>query len=238
MRIALFLLTLGLAYPAAAQCTKDTDCKGDRVCVDGKCQDPAPPAPAPTPPPATPAPKKAEAPAPTKSPLLALAKELAEKINMPADRQSKVLARLEKALTKDRVQKEHENDRLICVVAYQMGEGGFIVKKTKGKGLIECLDATDPRGFTIKSTTFGAMIGGSSEWGVGLVFGLQKVEDFGGDYKGSSVGATAGDASTNVTTLKVAGDVAPERYHELYWIGAAAGLSANAGGARLTLQLD
>jgi hypothetical protein len=31
---------------ANAQCTKDTDCKGDRVCEAGKCTSPLPPAPA------------------------------------------------------------------------------------------------------------------------------------------------------------------------------------------------
>lgn len=30
------------AAPAAGGCTKDTDCKGDRVCVKGDCVDPAP----------------------------------------------------------------------------------------------------------------------------------------------------------------------------------------------------
>jgi hypothetical protein len=43
------------ASSAHAQCTKDTDCKGDRICNDGACMDPTPPAalaplPAPEPP--------------------------------------------------------------------------------------------------------------------------------------------------------------------------------------------
>jgi len=62
------LLCGGLLFSAAAQaeCTKDTDCKGDRVCDAGKCTYPAtalPPAPPPPPvspegasPPAAPAP--------------------------------------------------------------------------------------------------------------------------------------------------------------------------------------
>ena len=35
-----------LSGAAAAQCTMDTDCKGDRVCEGGKCTAPLPPAPA------------------------------------------------------------------------------------------------------------------------------------------------------------------------------------------------
>lgn len=40
---ATVLLVSALAH---AQCTKDTDCKGDRVCDAGKCTSPLPPAPA------------------------------------------------------------------------------------------------------------------------------------------------------------------------------------------------
>lgn len=56
---------------ASAQCTKDTDCKGDRVCEAGKCTSPvlppAPPAPPGTETPATPPPgtDSAAPPAPT-----------------------------------------------------------------------------------------------------------------------------------------------------------------------------
>jgi hypothetical protein len=34
--------------PAGAGCSKDTDCKGDRVCVQGQCADPVKPTPSPT----------------------------------------------------------------------------------------------------------------------------------------------------------------------------------------------
>jgi hypothetical protein len=49
------LLSLGLVVSSAAraQCTKDTDCKGDRVCDAGKCTAPSLP-PAPPPPPGAP----------------------------------------------------------------------------------------------------------------------------------------------------------------------------------------
>jgi len=64
--IQLLALGAGLALPAAAfaQCTKDTDCKGNRVCENGQCVSPpseasnppaepqyAPPSEAPSPPP-------------------------------------------------------------------------------------------------------------------------------------------------------------------------------------------
>jgi hypothetical protein len=36
------LLIMCLALEAHGGCTKDTDCKGDRICVDGDCVDPSP----------------------------------------------------------------------------------------------------------------------------------------------------------------------------------------------------
>jgi hypothetical protein len=56
--VAALLLALS-STGLAAQCHKDTDCKGDRVCEDGTCVEPPPgviPEPAPPPPPAPPAP--------------------------------------------------------------------------------------------------------------------------------------------------------------------------------------
>ena len=49
----LFVGMLSLPADARAQCSKDTDCKGDRICVTGVCQNPAPPTTTP-PPTATP----------------------------------------------------------------------------------------------------------------------------------------------------------------------------------------
>src|SRR5687768_15836360 len=46
------LAALLLHGVAAAQCTKDTECKGDRVCDAGKCTSPLPAAPPPPPGPA------------------------------------------------------------------------------------------------------------------------------------------------------------------------------------------
>lgn len=56
-----------VASGAYAQCSKDTDCKGDRVCNKGECMEPvsASPAPAATQPPAAPAPTEASPPATT-----------------------------------------------------------------------------------------------------------------------------------------------------------------------------
>jgi hypothetical protein len=54
-------------FPTSApgDCTKDTDCKGDRVCVRGECRAPSPDSSAPAPAPASPAPSPKVTPPPS-----------------------------------------------------------------------------------------------------------------------------------------------------------------------------
>jgi hypothetical protein len=63
--VALFLLATMAPAAARAQCTKDIECKGDRVCEAGRCTaPPLPPPPEPTlPPPSPSVPTSASAPA-------------------------------------------------------------------------------------------------------------------------------------------------------------------------------
>ena len=35
-----FILIFSLSYQIMAQCSKDIECKGDRVCINGRCQEP------------------------------------------------------------------------------------------------------------------------------------------------------------------------------------------------------
>ena len=104
-------LTALYAFPAYAQapiapaagCVKDTECKGDRICVAGACVDPRPvapiPAPAPIPPPApvpipTPAPPPAPVPmpeAPVAPPAVVTPAPIAPPAS-PAEKQNVILA--------------------------------------------------------------------------------------------------------------------------------------------------
>ncbi len=75
LAIAGTLIALFTASEALAQCSKDTDCKGDRVCENGHCVQPGPaasaysqPLPPPPPPAAAPAPAAAQ-PAPAAAPV-------------------------------------------------------------------------------------------------------------------------------------------------------------------------
>jgi hypothetical protein len=160
-----------------------------------------------------------------------IARELGERIGTPVDKAQPAMDRLHEKLTDEGLA-----SRVAAVVAYQMGEGGLIVKVKKGKGAVRFRRGGDA-GLTLKSVSVGANVGGSSEWGVGVVVDLQKDAAFGGKYKGKMTGATAGDASVAVNDLHRSDTADPTAAHRLILIGSASGLSANAGEAELTITV-
>ena len=161
--------------------------------------------------------------------LEATARRLAAAIGMPAERQTVTLGRLRTAFQRGKVAAFAGGLGINGVFAYQMGEGGFLVKVKKGKGLAAILGDGRDVPLTLKSVTFGAQVGGGSEWGFGVILGLRVRGAFSGDYSGDNRGATAGQESVNITKLVKKGVSSGDPlYHELYMIGAAAGLSAGA----------
>ncbi len=166
--------------------------------------------------------------------VVATASRLAQQLGMPADKRALVERRLAALMEDARFRAKYGAAPIRGVLAYQMGEGGFVVKVKKGHGLAHLEgDAADAR-LLLKSVTVGAQIGGSSEWGVGLVLGLTSPRVFGGDYSGGTVAATMAEAGTSMMELtsKQAMDG-----HKVYLIGTAAGASANAGGGKLTIEV-
>jgi hypothetical protein len=125
------------------------------------------------------------------------------------------------------------NAPILGVLAYQIGEGGLIVGVKRGHGVAKLVgEAGEPK-LVFKGVTVGAQIGGSSEWGLGLVFGLSAPRAFGGDYSGTAAAATMAEAGTAMMELTSKGADA----HKVYLIGTAAGASANAGGSQLTIEV-
>jgi hypothetical protein len=163
--------------------------------------------------------------------IIAVSKDLSKKLGTPVEKAHPVYERLEAKLKEPGMLA-----RVAGVFAYQMGEGGLILKVKKGKGLARLRKGGD-RPLQLNSLSVGAQIGGSSEWGIGLILDLKSEGAFGGEYKGNVRGATAGGASMSVSELRRA-DVSDEAlYHELYLIGNASGLSGNAAGAQLTITV-
>lgn len=165
---------------------------------------------------------------------VATADRLARELGMPADKRALVGKRLAAVMEDARFQTKYRGLPVRGVLAYQMGEGGFVVKVKKGHGLARLEGEAGDAKLVIKSVTVGAQIGGSSEWGVGLVLGLTTPKVFGGDYSGGTVTATMAESGTGMMELtsKTAMDG-----HKVYLIGTASGASANAGGGSLTIQV-
>ena len=166
--------------------------------------------------------------------VLATASRLAQQIAMPPDKRALVERRLAALMKDARFQAKYQSTPIRGVLAYQMGEGGFVVKVKKGHGVVKLEGEAGEAKLVLKSVTVGAQIGGSSEWGLGLVLGLSSPRIFGGDYSGGTVGATMAESGTGMMELtsKQAADG-----HKVYLIGTAAGASANAGGGKLTIEV-
>ncbi|HXU74155.1 MAG TPA: hypothetical protein VN947_32895 [Polyangia bacterium] len=165
----------------------------------------------------------------------ATAHRLAERLGMPQDKRALVERRLAALMEDARFRSKYGTTPIRGVLAYQMGEGGLVVKVKKGHGLARLEGEAGDEKLVFKSVTVGAQIGGSSEWGLGLVLGLTSPRIFGGDYSGGTVGATMAASGTGMMELtsKQAMDG-----HKVYLIGTATGASANAGGGKLTIEVE
>lgn len=167
---------------------------------------------------------------------VAAAGELASKLGMPPDRRIMVQQRMREVLTTPRFQSKYAGMTIRGVFAYQMGEGGLIIKVKKGRGLLRWKDSPRELRLELKSVTVGAQIGGSSEWGLAVIASAKDVSrGFGGDYGGGTVAATMGGAGATMMELTNQTGHAP--HHKLYLLGTASGASANAGGGRLTIRV-
>jgi hypothetical protein len=167
---------------------------------------------------------------------VAAARDLGDRMGMPPEKRQLVEARLREILEGPRFRAKYAGMPIRGVFAYQMGEGGLIVKVKKGRGLLRWKGVPREANLELKSVTVGAQIGGSSEWGFGVVASAEDVRNsFGGDYSGGTVAATMGSAGTSMMELTNKGGYAP--HHKVYLVGTASGASANAGGGQLTIRL-
>lgn len=164
-----------------------------------------------------------------------IAKALAKEIDMPLSSRKVVLDRLERLLPQSEFKAKMKKAPITGVFAYQMGEGGFIVKVKEGKGRVVFKKEGKHLDLEMEATTVGAQIGGSSQWGVGLIMGLEDPEEFGGKYEGENYNATAGTKGVLTSTLVPKGASEP---HRVVLLGTAKGLSAGASGEWLNIAVD
>ena len=123
------------------------------------------------------------------------------------------------------------------VMVYSSGEGGFVVKYMKGNGLASFKNGRQNGTIFLSSWSAGAIIGGAAAWAVGLVMGLQKESDFGGDYTGKLLQAAAAD-ETAPNAMHLTSQKEGKATHELYIFVSSRGLTADAGGTKLNITPD
>lgn len=172
----------------------------------------------------------AGAPAFSSEEVITTAKALSKRVRMPVDTRAEVLARLKRVLKTKRV------NHIQGVMAYRIGEGGLLVKFISGHGYVRFKDEPKSYKVDLKATTFGAQIGGSSEWGFGLVNKLSAAEAFGGIYRGPSKGAVAIESGLAISRL-TRRDAGDDQRNTVHLIGAAKGMSAGVATARLTIAV-
>ena len=120
------------------------------------------------------------------------------------------------------------------VIVYSSGEGGFVVKYMKGEGLASFKNGHQNGAISVSSWSAGAIIGGSATGAVGLVMGLQNESDFGGEYTGKLLQATAADGSTPAA-MYLSSRKEGQAAHALYILVSSRGFAAEAGGTKLQI---
>ncbi len=167
--------------------------------------------------------------------VLSQGKAMAKALEMPLSERQIVLRRLESLVKEATFKSKAKKMGIRGVFAFQMGEGGFIVKVKEGKGRIVFKGENKTLIMALDATTVGAQIGGSSQWGLGVVLGLDQPKNFGGKYQGESYNATAGNKGVLTSTLKPKD---AEDYHEVVLLATAKGLSAGAAGDWINIAVD
>ncbi len=158
---------------------------------------------------------------------------LADQIAMPWDQRQAVETRLHELLADGKWKQEIGSQPIQGVIAYHLGEGGLIIKVKKGTGRVRFLSGEEHE-LVLKGVTAGAQVGGSSEWGVGLIVGLPDTGSFGGSYQGTTVSAGLATLGTGISQLTLK-HKANAPFHSIYLVSTASGATANAGGGALDI---
>ncbi len=165
-------------------------------------------------------------------------KAMAKKLDMPIEDRIELIDRLESKLKKKAFKRWTRGRPIRGVFAYSLKEGGLVVKWTKGRGKAAFKGGPSDVDIAMKATSVGAQVGGSKQWGIGLVIGLKRLPAFGGQYKGNIRQATAISAGHVVTELRRA-DLDDEKdHHRVLLLAVATGLSASTGGTKLKITVD
>ncbi len=167
--------------------------------------------------------------------IVALTKELGKAQDWPEEKISDLVINIKKAAEGDIYKQEVAPKGVVGVFAYRATEAGLVVKIMRGTGLVTFTSGRKAAEITLRSTSVGAQVGGSAEWGVGMIVGLKKDTDFGGEYSGAAHDAVVGDDTSTIGALLTSTAGNGTDPHAIFVVKTGRGFSANAGGTKLTI---
>jgi len=165
-------------------------------------------------------------------------RKLAKAMEIDNSKKADLMSALERGLDGKDFKDAVKDKPVRAVFVYRAGEGGVIVKFLKGDGKITFAGGKQEGTIYLKAVSAGAQVGGSAVWGVGLVMGLKKAEDFGGDYTGRATHATAGDDSAPGGQFLTLDSEDDGKKHDVLLLFSGRGLSAGVGGETLSITPD
>jgi hypothetical protein len=175
----------------------------------------------------------------TNDEIAAVAKDLGKKIEMPESKIQDLMNNFKQVLNQDEFKQATKDKIISAVFVYKANEGGVIYKKMSGGGFISFKQNGSSSKFKLDSSSLGAQIGGSAEWGLGLAIGLKNPADFGGAYTGRKRSATAvnatkawGEVFSNSTAAE------GNKVHEIMLIVTGRGLSAGNSKSKIIITLE
>lgn len=173
----------------------------------------------------------------SKQEVIAKTRYLAAQKEMPPEKIRRLINALKASYEDPWFKEQIKKQPVRAVMVYSSGEGGFVVKYMKGDGRISFKNGRQNGTIFLSSWSAGAIIGGAATWAVGLVMGLQKESDFGGDYTGKLLQAAAGD-ETAPSALYLSSGKEGSASHSLYILESSRGFTADAGGTKLSITPD
>jgi lipid-binding SYLF domain-containing protein len=168
--------------------------------------------------------------------IVRIARDLGERIEMPEEKIDDLIHNFKEAVQEGPYEKALASKPAAAVLVYRRTEAGLLYKRSSGYGLVKLAGEDEPVEVTLKSSSIGAQIGGSAEWGIGVVMGLRDRTDFGGRYAGEEKSATAADQTTPWGAfITNAAYVERLKAHDIFVVVTGRGLSAGVSDAQFTI---
>jgi len=174
----------------------------------------------------------------TNDEIITVTRDLGKKIEMSDEKIGDLVQNFKQVSEQAEFKDALKNRAITAVFVYRSTEAGLLYKRMSGHGIVAFKNG---KSSTIKltSSSLGAQIGGSAEWGLGLVIGLKDPSHFGGNYSGQKKSATAVDSTTSWPEIFSNSDYAEStRIHDICFVVTGRGLSAGVSKGRITISLE